>query len=171
MFRIPGRVVPEGTVQLVTHAVGFDIGLVIDIETQTVAQFVEFPRLGIVAGADGVDIGHLHELEVLQDVFPGQVMTGVRVVLVHVHAFELDRLPVDEKGLDIPFTILDGRDLDPAETHMEAGVFPAHAEKERVEFRRLGGPFPHVRNGVGHGDQFSVELENGIRDAFAILVQ
>ncbi len=171
MLSVPGGIVPEGAVQFVAHAVGFDVRLVIDIEAQAVTQFVEFPRLGIVAGADGVDIGHLHELEVLQDVLLCQVVAGVGVVLMHVHALELDRLAVHEEGLHIAVAVLHGRDLDPAESYMEPGVFPAYAEQEGIEFRRLGSPFPYLRDGVRHRNQFAAEFENGVRDAFAVLVQ
>ena len=138
VFGLPGGVVAEGPVQLVAHAVGLDVRLVIDIETEAVAKLVELPRLRVVAGPDGVDIGHLHQFQVLQDVLPGLVMARVGVVLVHVHTLELDGLSVHEQGLHVAFPILDSGDFDAAEAHVEAGVFPVDLQEEGVQFRRFG---------------------------------
>ena len=170
MLGLPGGIVAEGPVQLVAHAVGFDVCLVIDIETEAVAELVELPRLGIVAGADGVDVRPLHEFQVLQDVLLGLVVAGVGVVLVHVHALELDRLPIDEEGLHVAFPVLDGRDLDAAEAHMEAGVFPVDLQEEGIQFRGFSRPFPYVRNGVGGRGHLAGEIVDGVGDRFPVLV-
>ena len=168
---LPGGVVAEGAVQLVAHAVGLDVRLVIDIEAEAVAELVELPRLRVVAGADGVDVGHLHEFQVLQDVLPGLVVAGVGVVLMHVNALELDGLPVHEQGLHVAFPVLDGGDLDAAEAHVETGVFPVDLQEEGVQLGRFGRPFPHVRDGVGHRGQFAGEVVEGVGDRLAVAVE
>ena len=149
---------------------GLDVGLVIDIEAERVAEFIEFPRLGIMAGADGVDIGPAHQQQVLQDVLPGQIMAGPGVVLMEIDALELDRLSIDQQGLDLAIAILDLRDLDPAETDMEAGVFPIDLQEQGIELRRLGRPLPHIRNDIRDGRHLAGEFETGVRDRPPVLV-
>ena len=170
MLGLPGSVVAEGPVQLVAHTMGLDVRLVIDVEAQAVTEFVKLPRLGIVAGPDGVDVRHLHEFQVFQDVLLGLVVAGVGVVLMHVHTLELDRLPVHEQGLHVTLPVLDGGDFNAAEAHVEAGVFSVDLQEEGVQFRRFGRPGTDVRDTVGDRSQFSGEIVAGVGNGFAVLV-
>ena len=171
MLGIPFRLVAQGFGEVVAHAMAFDVGFVVHVETQGVAEFVEFPLLGIVAGADGVNIAKLHELEVFQNVLPGGVVAGIGVVLMQVHSFELDGLSVHQEGLHLPFPIPDRGNLQAAETHVEAGVFPVHAQQEGVELGGFGAPAADIRQAFRHGVQFSGEAETGIGHGFSVFVQ
>ena len=150
---------------------GFDIGFVIHIETQGVAELVELPLLGIVAGADGVDIAKLHELQVFQDVLPGGVVAGIGVVLMQVHALEFHGLAVHQEGLHVLFPVLDGSNLQAAETHMETGVFPVYAQHQGVELGGFGAPAADARKAFHHGFHRAREAEGGIGHGFTVFVQ
>ena len=128
----PFGLVAQGAFRGIAHGVALDIGLVIHVEAQGVAQFVEFPRLGIVAGADGVDVGLSHEQKVLEDVFLRHIMPGIRIVLVQVHALELHRLSVEQKNTVFNFQS--------SESHMEAGIFPVHLQQQGVQLRFFCAP-------------------------------
>ena len=97
-------------------------------------------------------------------------MAGVGVVLVHVHALELDGLPVHEQGLHVAFPVLDRGDLDAAEAHVEAGVFPVDLQEEGVQLRSFGRPGPHARKGVGGRGQLAGKVIDGVGDRFPVLV-
>ena len=171
MLFIPLRLVAQGFLEVIAHAVGFDIGLVVHIEAQGVAELVELPLLGIVAGADGVDIAKLHELEVFQDVLPGGVVAGIGIVLMQVHALEFHRLSIHQEGLYVPFPVLDGNNLQAAETHMEAGVFPVYAQHQGVELGGFGAPAADFGNTFRDGFHRAGELEGGVGHGLPVLVQ
>ena len=124
MLRQPVRIVAEGFLKIITHPVGLDISLVIDIEAVLVAKFVEEPRQRIVAGADGVDVVFFHQPEVGEHVFLGDVMTGELIVFVDVDSLELDRHAIDEEAVADNFQT--------AETDISLGVFPLDAKQQGV---------------------------------------
>ena len=130
-----------------------------------------------MAGADGVDVAQFHELEVLQDVLPGGVVAGIGVVFMQVHALELDGLAIDQEGLHhagcpvIPDLIGNLCNLQAAETHVEAGVFPVHAEHQGVELGRFGAPAADFRNPFHQGLHVAGELVGGIGHGLSVLVQ
>ena len=99
------RIVSQRTAypQVVTHAVTFDIGFVDDVDTIFIAEFVETFLLGIVASAYGIDIVSLPKLEVFLHQFFGDIVTGILVVFVIVHAFHEDRLSVYQQLLVLDF--------------------------------------------------------------------
>ena len=132
MLGIPLRLVSKGLIQRVTHSVRLDIGLVVDIESEAVAEFVEEAGLGVVAGADAVDVERTHQTEVAQYVGPGDVVAGELVVFVEIDSLELDGLTVDEE--------LVAHNLEPAESHVGAGKLVADSQKEGVEIRSFGTP-------------------------------
>ncbi len=86
--RFPCGVVCERTalVEAVTHSVRLDVGFAIDIQ----AYFVETSGLRVVAGAHGVDVVAAHDLQVAAQVLLREVVARELVVLVDVHALELD---------------------------------------------------------------------------------
>ncbi len=84
--------------QVVVHAVAFDVCLVVDIQAVFVAEVIEFVGLRIVAEAHGVYVVLLHQLEVLAHEFLGHVVAGLGVVLVDIHALELNGLAVDKEA-------------------------------------------------------------------------
>jgi hypothetical protein len=93
---LPGRVLGQ-RFPAVAHAVGLDVGLGADVEAEFVAEFVEAGVVRVVAGAHRVDIGALHQQQVIEDVLFGEVVAGDRVVVVAVDALDEDGLAVDEE--------------------------------------------------------------------------
>ena len=147
----PFRLVAKGLVQGITHTVAFNVAFVVYVEAKGIAELIELTRLGIVAGADGVDVGLPHEEKVLEDVLLGCIMTGVGVMLMEVHALELDGLAVHEECVDkAAVSVRDLLHLKAAESHVEAGVFPVHPEKEGVQLRSFGAPAANGRDSVGY---------------------
>ena len=122
----------------VTHSMALQVGFVVYIEAETVAELVESPLLRIMAGADGVDVERTHHLEVLQYLVAGEVVAGKLVVFVKINALELDGLAVHIEDVALY--------LEAAEAHVEAGVLPFRLEQQGVEFRGLGSPAAHARN-------------------------
>ncbi len=122
----------------VAHSVAFDVGLIVHIETQTVAEFVERARLRIVAGADGVHVVLLHHQKASADVVAVGVVARELIVFVHVDALELDGLAIEVEDVSLDFRA--------AEPHVEAGVLPFLLEYEGVEFGGLGTPLADRRN-------------------------
>ena len=101
----------------------------------------------------------------------------VGVVLVQVHAFELDGLAVHQEGLHhaafpvIPDLIGNLHNLQPAEAHVEAGVLSVHAEQKGIQVGGLGAPQARGGNAVHHGEDVSGELEDGVGHGFSVFVQ
>ena len=124
MLRQPVRIVAEGFLKIITHPVGLDVGLVIDIEAVLVAQFVEPPRQRVMTGPDGVDVVFLHQSQVGEHVLLGDVMTGELVVFVDVDSLELDRHAIDEEAVADNFQT--------AETDISLGVFSLDAKQQGV---------------------------------------
>ena len=80
-------------------AVRFLIGLVHHIDAPAVAQLVEVLAVGIVRGAQEVDVGLLHQRDVL---FVGGIIdiaTRYRMVVVTVHATQFHVLAVNLEDL------------------------------------------------------------------------
>ena len=115
-----------------------------DIETGLVAQFQEAGRVVVVAGANGVDVGGLHELDVgLPDLF-GKGVAQSQEFIVAARAGEFDGHAVDQHHAALQ--------LDRAETdavlHALHGLFPIRQVVEHViQVRLLGRPE------LGRGDQ------------------
>ena len=133
MLRQPVRIVAEGFFEIITHPVGLDIGLAVDIEAVLVAQFVEPPRQRVMAGPDGVDVVFLHQSQVGEHVLLGDVMTGELVVFVDVDPLELDRQAIDEEPV--------ADDLQATEAYIGLGELSVNAKNQRVKLRRLRRPF------------------------------
>ena len=151
----PVGVVAQGLTfgKVVIHAVAFDVSLVVDVEAVFVAEFVETAVLRIVAQAHGVDVVTLHQLKVAAHEFFGHIVSGGWVMLVDVHAFELDRLTVDEQRIDgaaVWRTFVEGLYFDSAEAHVlrhkfHRLAFAADAHHQFVEVRSLARPGFHLR--------------------------
>ena len=92
----PGRIFSEGS-GAVAHAVGFNVGFGDDVESVFIAEFIEAGIVGVMSGADGVDIELLHEREVFTHEFLGNVVAGVGIVVVPVDSFDEDGFPIDQE--------------------------------------------------------------------------
>ena len=78
-------------------------------------------------------------------------MTGVGVVFMEIHTLELDWLAVHKEGVDrAAVSVRDLLHLKASESHVEAGVFPVHPEKEGVQLRSFGAPAANGRDSVGY---------------------
>ena len=117
----PFRVVSQRTAfaQVVVHAVRFDIGFVVNIQSVFVTKLVESAVLRVMAQADGVQIVPFHQFEILAHQFFCHVMSGLRVVFVDIDTFELDRLSVEQQDgvwFAVAGDLVDLFDFDAAET-------------------------------------------------------
>ncbi len=61
--------------------------------------------------------------------------------------------------------------LQAAEAHVEAGVFPVYPEQEGIQLGRFGRPQAGAGNSVTYGKDISRELENGIGYGLALGIQ
>ena len=77
------------------HAVTFHVALIHDIKTHLIAQVVKPRRIGIVTGADGVDICLLHQQQILIDPLFGNIPRRIRIEIVTVDALEYKTLIVE----------------------------------------------------------------------------
>ena len=101
--------------EIVAPAVRLDVGLVVNVKADLVAEFVELPVLRIVAETYRIDIVGLHQLQVLAAKLSRDIMTGSLVMLVDIDALELDRLAVHEEKI--------APELEPAEADIERNHF------------------------------------------------
>ena len=92
--------------------------------------------VGIVAGADRVDVVLLHQQDVVHHVLEGHRTAVVDVRLMTVHALHLDRLAVDEHHAVDNLLLLHAETLRP-------NVL-ARGDDERVEIRLFGAPELHA---------------------------
>ena len=101
--------------QLGHGAVAFQIRLGNGVQAVLGAQLQKPGGVGIVAGADGVDVVALHQDQVLLGLLPGDGVAGDRVAVVAVDAPELDGHPVEVHhpvlDLHLPQAHLLGDDL------------------------------------------------------------
>ena len=181
MLGEPARIVAQGVAQVIVHAVRLDVRFRIHVETQAVAQLVEEPRKRIVTCADGVDIVAFHQGKILEHQLPGDVVSCVLVMLVHVHTLELHRLAVDEQDSVLrPVFSRPVSDLETAEPHIEPCVLPVHAHQERIKLRGLGRPLPcsghcpyellfpgHLPVSLQHGGP--VPVQKLVREVYCLL--
>ena len=105
--RVGAHVVEEGVV--------FNVRFIENVETELVAEVVEFRSIGIVARADGVDVELLHENQVTAHRFDREGASRARIVLVAVHPLDQNRLAVDQQFA--------AADLHAAESDFECGGF------------------------------------------------
>ena len=123
-------------VLLVAGLVGLDVRLGDYVDAVAVAEVVPAVVVGIVAGADGVDVVQLEEGDVLDHALHRDGAAVVGVALVAVDALDLDRLAVDVEGVADDLLLL--------EAHLLRADVAALPEDEGVEVRVLRGPEAHV---------------------------
>ena len=98
----------------------FDVGFVIDIDTQFIAKVIELVALRIVAEANGVEVMLLHQFEVLTHQFFSHIVTGFGIMFVDIYPFQLDRLSVDKETdvwLSVFALLVDFLDFETTETY------------------------------------------------------
>ena len=124
----PFGVVAQGATlfQIIIHAVRFDIRLVIDIQAVFVAEGIELAVLRIMGEADSIDIIPLHRLEILAHQFFRNVMPRLGIMLVDIHALELNRLAIEKQHVvraTVGILLLSRCHLDATETDVEGNDF------------------------------------------------
>ena len=147
----PFGVVAEGSAfaEVIIHAVGFDVGFVIDIKPVFVAEFIKPPSLRIVGKAHGVDVVLAHQFEVFAHEFFRHIMPGQGIVLVDVYPFQFYRLPVDEENRISLSVLFAGTHFKTPEAHVVRDDFEdllslADINQQGVEVRVFGIPACHV---------------------------
>ncbi len=132
----------------------FEVGFCKDVKTVLVADLVESRIVGVVRGADGVDVVTLHQDDVLKHGVGGEGASEVAVEFMAVHAAEHDDFAVDEEvsvfEFDFTETDLEGDDLGDGSFGVLEG------EEERVEVRCFRGPLQGVLDVGGKSDDFRV---------------
>ena len=91
---------------------GFNIRFRNHIKTIFAAQLREPRRIGIMAGADGIDIGLLHDAQIKHGIHPGNHGPGIRAAVMPVYPFEFDRPVVDEHHAVFDVNRADSHPLD-----------------------------------------------------------
>ena len=144
-----GVVVAVGNALLLLRAVAvrFDIGLIQHVEAILVAQLVPFGHIGIVAGADGVDVVLLHQRDVLNHPLARDHLAVIRIEFVPVHTLEHQLLAIEQhliaSDLRLPEADAPRNGLD----HVAGGIF--QGDQQCVEIRRLGRPLLRIANALG----------------------
>ena len=80
-----------------------DVGLVHHVEPVAVTQPVEQRQVGVVAGANGVNVERLHAAQVVLDDCPCLHVTERVVVLVAIYTFYIDRHAVHQQARAFDF--------------------------------------------------------------------
>ena len=132
----------------------FEVGFSENVETVFIADLVETRIVGVVRGADGVDVVTLHQDDVLKHGVGCEGASEVAVEFMAVHAADHDDFAVDEEVAVFEFDFtepdLEGDDL-------RDGAFGIlEGEEERVEVRRFRGPLQGVLDVGGKCDDFGV---------------
>ena len=124
--------------------VALDIGLVHDIQAIAVGELVEPWVVGVMRGADRVDVGALHQLDVALHRFERDDVEGLGIMLVAVDAADRDRPAVDG---DEPVLDRYAAKADPAIGRLHDRAFRVvELDQQHVEIGRLGGPRLHLRD-------------------------
>ena len=131
-----------------TVAVGLDIGFVQDVEAVLVGQVVPLGHVGIMAGANGVDVVLLHQPDVRDHHLARDHLAKIGIELVAVHAFDHQLLAVEQNliALDLRLPEADA----PRDHFEDAALRVLQRENQLVEIRRLGGPFLRALDGLLH---------------------
>ena len=91
----PLRIAAGNIFLLVRCPVRLHVGLVNHVQAVLITQFIPDRVIGIMTGADGVDVAAFHQENVLQHALARHMPTGVRVVFVATDSFDLDGAAVD----------------------------------------------------------------------------
>ena len=150
---LPFRVFTHHTVGIAV-AVTLLVSLIHHVDAPAVAEFIEVFAIGIVRGAQEVDIRLLHQRNIF---FIGGIIdiaTRYRMVVVTVHATQLHILAVNLKHLANTFHTLHAQ--------MVVEVLVAHLNAIWVEVWLFGRPQQRFIYGVGETHMRSVlRMENG----------
>ena len=145
-------------------AVAFLIGLVHYVDAVEVAEFIQILPVGIVAGAQEIDIGLLHHRNVL---FVGGVIhvaAGAGVMVVAVHAAQLDILAIEFEDFAHTLHALDAQMV--VEVLHYAAFVVGQFDAERIEIGLLGRPKQGLFYLVCELDMSGVACSESLQSAF-----
>ena len=133
----PGRIVAQSA----HDAVGFQVAFAYKEQSQLVAEVVPFWAVGIVAGADGIDVQPLHLPDLLDHVGPADRAAAFPAEIVAVDPADEQALAVEEHHAVHNFDLFE----------TEPAAFPVAFRAVRadqrdngtVEGRRFRRPEPH----------------------------
>ena len=135
----------EGFLAGETHiAVALHVGLGQHVQTQAVAEVIEVGVVGVVRGADGVDVQSFHLHDVGLYLLLGEGSSAVLAEAVAVHSVEDDAVAVDQQGSV-------GADADCAQSHLQRADVHGLAsllqgDHEVIELRAFGAPGGDARD-------------------------
>ena len=133
-------------------AVGLVVGLVHHVDAPAVAQLVDIFAVGVVRRAQEVDVGLLHQSDVLLVGSIVHVAASHGVVVVAVHAAQLHVLAVDLEHL--------ADDLDLLHAEVVVEVLSPQVDAERIEVGLLGRPEPGLADVMRHENADGVAGED-----------
>ena len=97
MSIFPNRVVAQGLVRIISHAVRFNICFIHHVKAIFVAQIIPVWIVGIVTGAYCIDVILFHKLNILQHELARNHVAFHRVKFVPVNPFKLYSDPVNKQ--------------------------------------------------------------------------
>ena len=139
--------------------VGFHVGFVDHIDAVAVAQLVPQAVVGIMAGADGIDIVALVLLDILQHVLLGDAAASLSTELVPVGATDAQAAAIEHQHTF--------HDLDLAQAHLRLGYFDdlvvtGQNEPQGIQIRVLCAPQLGFFYRQGDGERLCASL-HGLR--------
>ena len=158
--------------QVVVHSVRLDVRLVIDIDTELIAQLVEAAVLRIVAKADRIDVVLLHQFKVLAHQLFRHVVSRHLVMLVDIHTFQFQGLAVNQQhhvGLSVLRLLGYLLDFNPAEADVVRNHFRYllplfQCYQQLIQVRVLGSPGLHC--GQVRAERHRLHIRSLHRTAF-----
>ena len=130
---LPGRVFTHFMVGIAV-SVRFLVGLVHDIEAPAVTQFVKVFPVGVVAGAQEIDVGQLHQADVLLVGGVIDIAAGSGMMVMPVHAAQFHILSVNLEHCSGDLHFLDTQMIVEMLHHPTFPVPQFHAERIQVGF-------------------------------------
>lgn len=102
---LPVGIVTETCAGVVSHAVGFDVGFVHDVDAVFVAEVVPAFLVRVVAVSYGVDVELLHQRDVFDHIGFGDGVASIGVHFMAVGAAHLEWFSVDADDWAIDFDL------------------------------------------------------------------
>ena len=133
----PSGIVPHLFVGIAV-AVRFLVGLIHHVDAPAVAEFVKVLAVGVMRGAQEIDVGLFHQAQIQ---FVGGIIHVAprdRMVVVTVHSAQLHILAIDFENLTHTFHALHAQMIVEMLYCLSLFILQLHAE--RVEVRFLGRP-------------------------------
>lgn len=155
----PGQGVAGFAAKIIVEIMGLGVGLVDNVEAVFVAKVEPTGIVGIMRGADGVEVELLHQGDVLDEGFVGDGFAKIGVVIVAVDAFDEDALTIDQK---VAFSHFDVAKTD-ARAGLRIALGRVEGDDEGVKEWVFVGPQARLRYGSVEIDTEMIEL---VGDAF-----